>query len=253
MNESFEVLPFGAAVQNQWGQEWEQEWQQEWEQEDEGEGEAEWEDERWRGAGGGRGRGGRLRPRPPLRGPRRPVPPRYRGWGSYPVAYPVLYPAPQPAPQPEPWNDQDDSPGADDGDGDGQDEVPPVLAATLGRVREAAGLHYQSVGKLVQAVGNAKAIGPGLYLIEFDTKDGRRAYSGQTDDLRRRLKQHHLCGKMMGLDLSGHEVYVAPLKSAEQRRLVEKSIHADMFTHRRGVLTNQRRELEMAVMGELWG
>lgn len=250
MNESFEVLPFGAAVQNEWGQEWQQEWESEWEGEDEGE--EEWEDERWRGAGGGRGRAGRLRPRPPLRGPRRPVPPRYRGWGSYPVAYPVLYPAPQPAPQPEPWNDRDDSPGADEGDGDGQGEVPPVLAATLGRVREAAGLNYQPVGKLAQAVGNAKATGAGLYLIEFDTKDGRRAYSGQTDDLRRRLKQHHLCGKMMGLDLSGHEVYVAPLKSAEQRRLVEKSIHTDMFTHRRGVLTNQRRELEMAVMGEMW-
>ena len=252
MNESFEVLPFGAAVQNEWEQEWEWEW------EGEAEEEQEWEDERWRGAGGGRGRGGRLRPRPPLRGPRRPVPPRYRGWGSYPVAYPVLYPvpqpAPQPAPQPEPWNAQDDGPGADDsdGDGDGQGEVPPVLAATLGRVREAAGLNYQSVGKLAQAVSNTNATGAGLYLIEFDTNDGRRAYSGQTDDLRRRLKQHHLCGKMMGLDLAGHEVYVAPLKSAEQRRLVEKSIHADMFTHRRGVLTNQRRELEVAVMGELW-
>jgi len=252
MNESFEVLPFGAAVQNEWEQEWEWEW------EGEAEEEQEWEDERWRGAGGGRGRGGRLRPRPPLRGPRRPVPPRYRGWGSYPVAYPVLYPvpqpAPQPAPQPEPWNDQDDGPGADDSDGDGdaQGEVPPVLAATLGRVREAAGLNYQPVGKLAQAVSNTNATGAGLYLIEFDTRDGRRAYSGQTDDLRRRLKQHHLCGKMMGLDLAGHEVYVAPLKSAEQRRLVEKSIHADMFTHRRGVLTNQRRELEVAVMGELW-
>lgn len=243
MNESFEVLPFGAAVQNEWGQEWEQEWERE------DEGEEEWEDERWRGAGGGRGRGGRLRPRPPLRGPRRPVPPRYRGWGSYPVAYPVLYPAPQP----EPWNDPDAGQDADDGDGDGQGEVPPVLAATLGRVREAAGLNYQSVGKLAQAVSNAQATGAGLYLIEFDTRDGRRAYSGQTDDLRRRLKQHHLCGKMMGLDLSGHEVYVAPLKSATQRRLVEKSIHADMFTHRRGVLTNQRRELEVAVMGETWG
>ena len=251
MNESFEVLPFGAAVQNEWEQEWEWEW------EGEAEEEQEWEDERWRGASGGRGRGGRLRPRPPLRGPRRPAPPRYRGWGSYPAAYPVLYPvqqpAPQPAPQPEPWHDQDDGPGDGDGDGDGQGEVPPVLAATLGRVREAAGLNYQSVGKLAQAVSNAKATGAGLYLIEFDTKDGRRAYSGQTDDLRRRLKQHHLCGKMMGLDLAGHEVYVAPLKSAEQRRLVEKSIHTDMFTHRRGVLTNQRRELEVAVMGEMWG
>lgn len=238
MNESFEVLPFGAAMQGEWEQEWEGEEEQQ---------EA-WEDERGRGYGSGRGRGARLRPRPPLRGPRRPAPPRYRGWGSYPVAYPVLYPAPRP----EPVQDQDGWQGADEGDGDGQDEVPTVLAATLGRVREAAGVRYQLVGKLAQAVGDAKATGAGLYLIEFDTRDGRRAYSGQTDDLRRRLRQHHLCGKMMGLDMSGHAVWVAPLKSATQRRLVERGIHADMFAHRRGVLTNQRRELEMAVMGELW-
>ena len=134
-----------------------------------------------------------------------------------------------------------------------QGEVPPILASTLGRVPGAAALRYQAVGAIPQAVNDANATGPGLYVIEFDTKDGRRAYSGQTDDLRRRLKQHHLCGKMMGIDMSAHDVYVAPLSSAAQRRILEKGIHSDMFTHRRGVLTNQRRELEMAVLGEMWG
>ena len=271
MNESFEVLPFGVqpaqAMEWEQEQEWEQgqEWEQEWEDEDE----QEWEDERLRRpGGGGRGRGGGLRARPPLRGPRRPMPPRYqprrppprypayplpylpprfRGWGSYPVPYPV----PEPALGPEPGFDQQDEP--DQGVDEGQGEVPPVLAATLGRIPQGASLQYQSLGNIEAAVKDPKGTGAGLYLIEFDTRDGRRAYSGQTDNLRRRLKQHHLCGKMMGLDMDRHVVYVAPLSSAEQRRQAEKDIHGDMFTHRRGVLTNQRRELEMEVMGETWG
>jgi predicted GIY-YIG superfamily endonuclease len=133
-----------------------------------------------------------------------------------------------------------------------QDEVPPILAATLGRVPGAAALRYQALGPIAQAVHDGRASGPGLYLIEFDTRDGRRAYSGQTDDVQRRLKQHQLCGTMMGLDMRGHAVYVAPLASTVQRRSMEKSIHSDMFAHRRGVLTNQRRELELAVLGEMW-
>ncbi|MCA1859995.1 GIY-YIG nuclease family protein [Janthinobacterium sp. HSC-3S05] len=281
----------GAAGEQEWSQEWSQEWTQEWEEEGEWEGEwesewkSEWEGERAR-PGGGRGampmRGGGLRARPPLRGPRRPAPPRYqgqgrrpprypppplpyppryRGWGGYGAIYPTIYPAPyQDMGQYHDQNQGQDQ-GQDqdhaqyrDQDGDQmQGEVPPILASTLGRVPGAAALRYQAVGAIPQAVSDAKATGPGLYVIEFDTKDGRRAYSGQTDDLRRRLKQHHLCGKMMGMDMSAHDVYVAPLSSAAQRRSMEKDIHSDMFTHRRGVLTNQRRELEMAVLGEMWG
>ncbi|MNQ40015.1 hypothetical protein D3C85_536540 [compost metagenome] len=281
MNEAFEMLPFAGQAGGAGEQEWEGEW------------ESEWEGERAR-PGGGRGamRGGGLRARPPLRGPRRPAPPRYqgqgqgrrpprypppplpyppryRGWGGYGAIYPTIYPAPYPVfggqQEPAPYQDtdryQDQGQGQDQGqdqdpdhdDGQMQGEVPPILASTLGRVPGAAALRYQAVGVIPQAVNDANATGPGLYVIEFDTKDGRRAYSGQTDDLRRRLKQHHLCGKMMGIDMSAHDVYVAPLSSAAQRRILEKGIHSDMFTHRRGVLTNQRRELEMAVLGEMWG
>ncbi|STR27744.1 Uncharacterised protein [Janthinobacterium lividum] len=216
----------------------------------------------------GQGRRPPRYPPPPL-----PYPPRYRGWGGYGAIYPTIYPAPYPVfrgqQEPAPYQDtgryQDQGQGQDQGqdqgpdqnpdqdDGQMQGEVPPILASTLGRVPGAAALRYQAVGVIPQAVNDANATGPGLYVIEFDTKDGRRAYSGQTDDLRRRLKQHHLCGKMMGIDMSAHDVYVAPLSSAAQRRILEKGIHSDMFTHRRGVLTNQRRELEMAVLGEMWG
>ena len=289
MHEAFEMLPFAGQVGAAGEQEWLGEWSQEWTQEGEGEGEwegewqSEWEGERTR-PGGGRGamRGGGLRARPPLRGPRRPAPPRYqgqgrrpsrypppplpyppryRGWGGYGAIYPTIYPAPypvfggqqEPAPYQDQGQDQDRDQNPDQDDGQMQGEVPPILASTLGRVPGAAALRYQAVGAIPQAVNDANATGPGLYVIEFNTRDGRRAYSGQTDDLRRRLKQHHLCGKMMGMDMSGHDVYVAPLSSAAQRRSLEKGIHSDMFTHRRGVLTNQRRELEMAVLGEMWG
>ena len=91
-----------------------------------------------------------------------------------------------------------------------------------------------------------------MYVIEFDTRTGRRAYSGQTHDLRKRLIQHRLCGTMMGIDMAGHEVYVAQLAAGDPRRLIEKTIHDDMFARHKGVLTNQRRELEMEVLGELW-
>ena len=195
--------------------------------------------------------------RPPLRGQRRPLPPRYRGWGGgssliYPTLYPAIYPTIYPEPDGDHAGGQTEDPDQGPEDGRMQDEVPPILAATLGRVPGAAALRYHALGPIAQAVNDGKASGPGLYLIEFDTHDGRRAYSGQTDDLQRRLKQHQLCGTMMGLDMRGHAVYVAPLASAAQRRSMEKSIHSDMFAHRRGVLTNQRRELELAVLGEMW-
>ena len=279
MHEAFEMLPFagqsGAAGEQEWLGEWSQEWSQEWQ----GEDEAEWEGERWQ-PGGARGgmRGGGLRARPPLRGQRRPappryqgqgrrpprhaaqplpyLPPRYRGWGGYPAIYPTLYPAPYPVfdDQQEPEPDGDQGQGSDQRQDDGQmqGEVPPTLAATMGRVPEAAALTYQALGTLANALRDPNGRGAGLYVIEFDAGGRRRAYSGQTDDLHRRLLQHRLCGQMMGVDVSGHQVYVAHLSSAAQRRRIEQRIHDDMFANQRGVLTNQRRELELAVLGEMW-
>ncbi|MFA6071111.1 MAG: hypothetical protein WC810_21265 [Janthinobacterium sp.] len=279
MHEAFEMLPFagqsGAAGEQEWLGEWSQEWSQEWQ----GEDEAEWEGERWQ-PGGARGgmRGGGLRARPPLRGQRRPappryqgqgrrpprhaaqplpyLPPRYRGWGGYPAIYPTLYPAPYPVfdDQQEPEPDGDQGQGSDQRQDDGQmqGEVPATLAATMGRVPEAAALTYQALGTLANALRDPNGRGAGLYVIEFDAGGRRRAYSGQTDDLHRRLLQHRLCGQMMGVDVSGHQVYVAHLSSAAQRRRIEQRIHDDMFANQRGVLTNQRRELELAVLGEMW-
>ncbi|PHV28927.1 hypothetical protein CSQ93_07145 [Janthinobacterium sp. BJB426] len=273
MHEAFEMLPF-AGQPGAGETEWLGEWQ--WQGEEEGEGE--WEEERMRPGGG---RGG-LRARPPLRGPRRPappryqgqgrrpprfapqslpyLPPRYRGWGGYAPLYPTIYPQ-QAYPVAEPAFDDRQEPdqGADAGQDQDQDdeqqqgEVPPTLAGTMGRVPETAALRYQALGTLANALGNANGRGPGLYVIEFDAGGRRRAYSGQTDDLHRRLLQHRLCGQMLAVDVSAHQVYVAPLSSAAQRRRIEQRIHDDMFANQRGVLTNQRRELELAVLGEMWG
>lgn len=277
MNEAFEMLPFAgqpAAGEYAAEQEWSQEWSQEWQGEEEGE----WEGERWRPDGG---RGG-LRARPPLRGPRRPappryqgqgrrpsrfpphplpyLPPRYRGWGGYAPIYPAIYPAAYPVPEPgfgdvqQPGLDQGQDQGFDQGQDDDrqQGEIPPTLTGTMGRVPEAAALNYLALGTLANALLDPNGRGPGMYVIEFDAGGRRRAYSGQTDDLHRRLLQHRLCGQMMGVDLSGHQVYVAPLASEAQRRRIERRIHDDMFANQRGVLTNQRRELELAVLGEMW-
>ncbi|MGK5075504.1 hypothetical protein [Janthinobacterium sp. ZB1P44] len=277
MNDTFEMLSFAGQPAAAGEQEWLGEWSQEWQ----GEDEAEWEGERWQ-AGGARGgmRGGGLRARPPLRGPRRPMPPRYQGqgrrpprfppqplpylpprylgWGGYPAIYPTIYPAPYPVAEP-PFDDQQgldqgQDQGADQGQDDDQQqgEIPPTLAGTMGRVPEAAALNYLALGTLANALRDPNGRGAGLYVIEFDAGGRRRAYSGQTDDLHRRLLQHRLCGQMMGVDLSGHQVYVAPLSSAAQRRRIEQRIHDDMFANQRGVLTNQRRELELAVLGEMW-
>jgi len=273
MNDAFEMLPFAGQAGAAGEYEWEQE--QEWAQE--GESESEWEGERWH-PGSGR-HGGGVRVRPPLRGPRRPMPPRYqanparrpprpapplfpylppryRGWGGYAPVYPAIYPSAYPVAEPafgdqqEPEPDQDQDQGQDDGQQQG--EIPPTLAGTMGRVPEAAALNYLALGTLANALRDPNGRGPGLYVIEFDAGGRRRAYSGQTDDLHRRLLQHRLCGQMMGVDLSGHQVYVAPLSSAAQRRRIEQRIHDDMFANQRGVLTNQRRELELAVLGEMW-
>ena len=283
MREAFEMLPFAAQAGEQ---EWEAEWQGVTEAQGEGEWQGVWEGERWRPGGA---RGG-MRARPPLRGQRRPAPPRYqshqgrrparsappplpylppryrgwRDWGVSPLIYPVIDPAIYRAPAAPPDVDDGQAPGqsqdqAQDQDQDGnrdgdqpQGEIPPTLAGTMGRVPEAAALRYQALGPLASALRDPNGTGPGLYLIEFDAGGRRRAYSGQTDDLHRRLLQHRLCGQMMGVDLATHQVYVAPMSSAAQRRRIEQRIHDDMFANQRGVLTNQRRELELAALGEAW-
>lgn len=147
----------------------------------------------------------------------------------------------------------DDGYEPDGQDDDGPYEVPPTLAATLGRLPAAQRPTYLAMGNVASALADPRAAGPGFYLIEFTVNGQRRAYSGQTANLRRRLQQHALCGQMMGLPLSAHQVYIAPSGIGDaQRRAVERRIHDDMFRSSPGVLTNQRRELELEVLGEVW-
>jgi hypothetical protein len=148
----------------------------------------------------------------------------------------------------------------DDGGGNGNGdapvesgEVPPTIAATIGRLPTAQRPAYLALGSLTAALRDPRATGAGFYLIEFTVNGVRRAYSGQTGNLRRRLQQHALCGQMMGLPLASHSVYVAPSSLPEpQRRAVEYRIHDDMFRTSAGVLTNQRRELEAELFGHEW-
>ncbi|UOD30361.1 GIY-YIG nuclease family protein [Massilia violaceinigra] len=189
------------------------------------------------GRRGGAGRG----PRPPpgrvfSARPRRPA------WGGW--RYPVLAPWPEPAYYP----DEDDEP---------QDEQPTSIAPALARMSAAP--RYQSYGPLRDAVARVGAKLAGLYLIEFDGPAGKRAYSGQSDDVGRRLRQHLLCATMLGLDVGKHRVFVAPAPSAAARRKTEKDLHTKMDVKKRkpgdppGVLTNQRKELEAELLGEFWG
>jgi hypothetical protein len=168
-------------------------------------------------------------------------------------------------PGPGGWSDAepppDDGGAFDDGSGGAQAvpasadaaEVPPTIAATIGRLPAAQRPAYLALGPLTGALRDPRATGPGFYLIEFTVNGVRRAYSGQTGNLRRRLQQHALCGQMMGLPLASHSVYVAQSSLPEaQRRAVEYRIHDDMFRTSAGVLTNQRRELEAELFGHEW-
>jgi hypothetical protein len=180
----------------------------------------------------------------------------------YPVPFSIEpFPAQEPAGGPEPDNGNGAGmgagPGDDAGPDEGQDsqgEVPPTLSDTLTRLPAAQRPAYQALGPIVTAMNAPQAAGAGLYLIEFTSNGRPRAYSGQSDDIRRRLQQHMLCAQMMGLSLAGHQVYVAPLPglSAPQRRALEKRIHRDMLARHAGVLTNQRAELEMRMLGDAW-
>ncbi|NHZ95404.1 GIY-YIG nuclease family protein [Massilia sp. CCM 8734] len=190
---------------------------------------------------GGR-RGAPARAPRPSSGRTWPRAPRWPAWGGW--RYPVLAPWPEPAP----YAIEDDEP---------QDEQPTSIAPALARM--AAAPSYTSYGPLRDAVAKVGANLAGLYLIEFDGPAGKRAYSGQSDNVGRRLRQHLLCATMLGLDVGKHRVFVAPSPSAAARRKTEKDLHAQMGVKPRkpgdppGVLTNQRKELEAELLGEFWG
>ena len=130
--------------------------------------------------------------------------------------------------------------------------MPPTLQATLSRLPQTLRPQYILLGTLPVALHDRRANGPGLYLIEFSANGRQRAYSGQSLNVRRRLQQHLLCARMLGVRVDTYQVYVAPMPAATpaQRRDIEQRIHADMFARSSGVLTNQRRELEAELFGE---
>jgi hypothetical protein len=205
----------------------------------------------------GRGRPGRPR------WPRWPHWPHWSASGGWP--YPPLAPWPEPDPEPEPWPDPDPDPDpypypAQDDQRQyeqAQYEQPQSIAPALARMGGAAP-GYQSYGPLREAVVRLGPAVAGLYLIEFDGPAGKRAYSGQSENVRRRLQQHLLCASMLGLDVARHRVFVAVAASAAARRKAEKDLHAQMGVGgrsgtARSVLTNQRRELEAGLLGESWG
>jgi hypothetical protein len=204
---------------------------------------------------------GRPMPQPLARG-RRPRWPYYGGgWPhgavlAFPEPFPIplaesfFEPYPQQEPNPQPFQD-----GVDVGDGlPSEGEAPPTLNATLARLPAAQRPPYQALGTIAAAIADPRSTGPGLYLIEFTSAGRRRAYSGQSGNVRTRLLQHQLCARMLGLSLAGHQVYVAalPALNPAQRRALEHRIHTDMLTRQQGVLTNQRRELEVGLLGAEW-
>ncbi|RSZ57851.1 GIY-YIG nuclease family protein [Massilia atriviolacea] len=203
----------------------------------------EMQDERGGRRGGARG----PRPSPGRAWPARPRRPAWGGW-RYPLLAPWPEPAPYLAPYPAPYPVEDDEP---------QDEQPASIAPALARM--AAAPNYKPYGALRDAAAKVGANLAGLYLIEFDGPAGKRAYSGQSDNVGRRLRQHLLCATMLGLDVGRHRVFVAAAPSAAARRRTEKDLHAQMGVKARkpgdppGVLTNQRKELEAELLGEFWG
>lgn len=182
----------------------------------------------------------------PMPFPRRPRPrPRGRpiataGFWPYRVPYiePLPFPVSQPEPEPEPTADQ----GPEDG------ETPPTLAHMQpGTLRPA----YQYIGMLNQAPNNSRTKGPGLYYLEFTVNGRRRGYSGMSKNISERLKKHRTCAGMMGILPAQVDTYIVPgLSDAADRRSRERTLHDVMRARFKGVLTNQRRELELELLGE---
>ena len=186
-----------------------------------------------------------------MRRPRRPP-----AYGVWPYRVPVFEPLPllepvpsaaEPMPDAEPFPDDDPFPEGEPGSG----EVPPTIAAAVALMPRALRPAYASIGALDKAPGDARTHGPGLYYLEFTVNGKRRGYSGQARHMGQRLSQHRTCAAMMGILPAAVSVYIAPnLPDEADRRKREWTLHDKMFNHYKGVLTNQRRELELALLGE---
>lgn len=246
----FEIMPFGAG----------------------GSLEAQMEEERGARRGGGRAGGGRAGARPPPRVPGRPQakPPRPRyprpvPWAAYPVPAwpwsrwdgpPVAADArePSPAPEEEPF-DQGVEGEVTAAERAVLNRLPPELRAVLLAMPDAERPRYVSLGMLPRAAQHPAAGKAGLYLIVFSTGGRRQAYNGQSDvNVRARLQKHLLGATLLGLRsfVNNHEVFFAPAPVRTTPRAIELAINRRMLKPHRGVLTNQRHELEAELLGEAW-
>lgn len=213
---------------------------------------------------------GRPQPGPrPGRWPRGPYwGPFYGGWpggvmSSEPMGYPLpLQDQPGPGGAPAPAFEPIDLPDDDGGEADGAEdelswEIPPEFLATIsGLTLPGKPTTYKLLGSLMKAPALFKRILPkektgGFYLIVFPA--GRkfpgkyRAYSGETDNLYRRMQEHILELARLGFTAPRHKVYYATSTLDDKaRRAVEYAIHDKMITDHFGVLTNPKREFEVS-------
>jgi hypothetical protein len=129
-------------------------------------------------------------------------------------------------------------------------EVAAAMRGALAQLPVQQRPNYKSMGRLADAINKVGA-GPGLYLIMWNVNGKQKAYSGKTINLKRRLMQHRLCAQMLGLSVDNHRVLVAGPPIADLRA-TEKAINTYVRDRHRDVFTNQRKELEVAVLGESW-
>lgn len=199
-----------------------------------------------------RGRGGRSLGRQRARPNRKPRP--KPSFGVWPYRPPLFEPLPLIEPA------AFDQPGCGDAAGNGaggwadggeDGELPPTIARAVALMPRALRPAYAAIAPLDRAPGDHRAQGPGLYYLEFTVNGQRRGYSGQARHMGQRLAQHRTCAAMMGIRPADVSVYVASnLADDADRRKREWTLHDTMSRHHKGVLTNQRRELEMEVLGQ---
>ena len=204
---------------------------------------------------GGRPMGRQLgRPARSMRATRKPR--RGPAFGVWPYRVPVFEPlplleplraTPEPLPDAEPFPDEEPFLNGEPATG----ELPPTIAAAVAMMPHALQPAYARIVALDKAPGDARTHGPGLYYLEFTVNGKRRGYSGQARHMGQRLAQHRTCAAMMGIHPAAVSVYIAPnLPDEADRRKREWTLHDKMFSNHKGVLTNQRRELELALLGQ---
>lgn len=149
----------------------------------------------------------------------------------------------------------------------GDTEVSADVKGALAQLPAPLRPNYESMGRLAGAI--QKVSGPGLYLIMWNAGGKQKAYHGKAVDLKQRLMQHRLCAQMLGLSVDNHRVLVAKLPGLPTKGGLTTSEKAtlrkrekDINTYLRNkdksrkpedrVFTNQRKELEVAVLGESW-